>query len=63
MALYEITFRDEIEVDNVEDAYDHFLKYLAECVHNNDVTAFQFSDISKIMNEIEQKRLLSKEHG
>jgi len=46
MALYEITFRDEIEVDNEEEAYDHFLKFLAECVHNNDVSTFQFFDIS-----------------
>jgi hypothetical protein len=47
MAFYEITFRDEIEVDSEEEAYDYFLKYLAECVHNQDVTAFQFDDISK----------------
>ena len=47
MALYEVTFRDEIEVDNEEEAYDHFLKFLAECVHNNDVSTFQFFELRK----------------
>tara|TARA_R110002020_G_scaffold48664_2_gene138596 strand:+ start:26698 stop:26898 length:201 start_codon:yes stop_codon:yes gene_type:complete len=42
VALYEVTFRDEIEADSEEEAYDDFLKYLAECVHHQDVTAFQF---------------------
>ena len=47
MALYEVTFRDEIEADSEEEAYDDFLKYLAECVHHQDVTAFQFFNLRK----------------
>jgi hypothetical protein len=47
MAFYEVTFRDEIEVDSEEEAYDHFLKFLAECVHNNDVSTFQFFELRK----------------
>ena len=47
MALYEVTFRDEIEADSEEEAYDDFLKYLSHCVRLQDVTAFQFFELKK----------------
>ena len=47
MALYEVTFRDEIEADSEEEAYDAFLKYLSHCVRLQDVTTFQFFELKK----------------
>jgi hypothetical protein len=42
MAKFEIVFRDEVEHDSMEDCYDAFLEYLADCVRDGDVSAFQF---------------------
>lgn len=41
----EIVFRDEVEHDSMEDAYDAFLAYLAECVEAGDVSTFQFYEL------------------
>ena len=40
--MWEITFKDSIEADTEEMAYNKLLEYLANCVHNGDVTAFNF---------------------
>lgn len=41
---YKISFQDEIEANNPEEAYDELLSYLQDCVENGDVTAFSFID-------------------
>ena len=41
----EIVFRDEVEHDSMEDAYDAFLAYLAKCVEEGDVSTFQFYEM------------------
>lgn len=38
----EITFKDEVEAETMEEAYGTFLEYLSDCVNNGDVAAFQF---------------------
>lgn len=45
---YKVTF--EIELDSLESeeqAYDVLLEYLSQCVNNEDVTMFEFNEISK----------------
>jgi hypothetical protein len=42
MNKYEIVFRDEVEADSLDSVYDNFLEYLADCVRDGDVSAFQF---------------------
>jgi ATP-dependent Zn protease len=39
---YKVTFEDVIEADTEEQAYQHILAYLEECVRYDDVTAFNF---------------------
>jgi len=38
--MWEITFKDNIEADNEEMAYDKLLEYLEDCVKNRDVSVF-----------------------
>lgn len=44
MKRFVVTFKDWIEVDNEEEAYDKLLDYLADCVDFRDVTAFEFEE-------------------
>jgi len=46
--VYEITFRDEFPATSLEDCYDDLLDYLRECVENQDVTAFNFVNLTKL---------------
>lgn len=46
--VYEITFRDEFLATSLEDCYDDLLDYLRECVENQDVTAFNFVNLTKL---------------
>jgi hypothetical protein len=39
---FEVVFRDVIEANSEEEAYDKFLEYLAECVKYGDITTFDF---------------------
>ena len=45
MKKFEITYKDEIEVESEEDAYEWLLQYLNECVRNGDVSVFNFYEI------------------
>lgn len=42
MKKFKITFVDEFECENEEQAYDILLDYLNDVVHQEDVTAFKF---------------------
>jgi hypothetical protein len=37
---FEISFRDIVEGNSEEEVYEDLLRYLAECVKNQDVSAF-----------------------
>lgn len=41
---YTITFRDVIEADSVEDAFEVLLSFLRDSVVNEDLTPFSFID-------------------
>ena len=45
MKKFRITFVDEIECDNEEQAYDILLDYLNHIVHQEDVTTFNFEEL------------------
>lgn len=38
---FELTYRDEIEAENQDEAVEWLLQYLFDCVKNEDVSAFQ----------------------
>ena len=40
---YKITFNDILE-GNLEEVFSQMLKYLKDCVENEDLTAFTFTD-------------------
>jgi hypothetical protein len=40
----EITYRDVIEADSVEEAFEVLLSFLRDCVVNEDLTPFSFID-------------------
>ena len=42
MKKFEVTFRDEIEAETIEQAYAQIIQMCAEVAENEDVTAFQF---------------------
>lgn len=44
MKKYTITFRDVIEADNVEEAFEVLLAFLRDSVVNEDLTPFSFID-------------------
>jgi len=41
---YKVIFRDVIEAETLDDAFDQLLEYLKDCVNMEDVTAFTFTD-------------------
>lgn len=45
---YTITFKDTIDAETEEQAYDKLLEYLKKCVDNGDVTAFNFDKMEVI---------------
>lgn len=47
MKKYKVTFIDEIDAENEDDAYAIILNYLTKCVQYEDVTAFEFKEIKK----------------
>jgi hypothetical protein len=40
MPKFEVCFRDEIEVENEEEAVDALIQYLSDCVRFQDVSVF-----------------------
>ena len=42
---FEVTYKDIIEADNEEEAYQHLLAYLEEVTRMEDVTAFDFKEV------------------
>ena len=52
MKKFKITFVDEIEAENEEAAYKDLLDYLRDVVKYDDVTAFDFKDISPIKKDM-----------
>jgi len=48
MKHFEITFKDMILAEDEDQAYQHFLDYLHEIVRVEDVTAFEFHDVSML---------------
>ena len=48
MKHFEITFKDVILAKDEDQAYQHFLDYLHECVRFEDVTPFEFHDVSML---------------
>lgn len=47
MKKYKVTFVDEIEAENEEDAYHRLIVYLQDVVQYEDVTAFEFEEIKE----------------
>ena len=50
MPKFEITFRDEIEVENEEEAVDALIQYLNDCVRFQDVSVFNFYELKENEN-------------
>lgn len=51
MKKFEIVFRDEVEHESIDDCYEAFLDYLADCVRTSDVSAFQFYQMEESTDE------------
>ena len=47
MKTFKVTFVDEIQADNEEDAYENLLIYLQDVVKFEDVTAFEFTEVKQ----------------
>ena len=45
MKKYKVTFVDEIEAENLEEAYYQLRLYLSKCQHDDDISAFEFEEI------------------
>ena len=52
MKKYKITFVDEIEAENLEEAYYQLRLYLSNLQHHDDISVFEFEEI----NEIKRKK-------
>ena len=48
--VFEITFRDEIEVENEEEAIESLIQYLSDCVKFQDVSVFNFYELKGEQN-------------
>ena len=53
MSKFEIVFRDEVEHESIEECYNTFLKYLADCVRDGDISAFQVYQLKEGNSESE----------
>jgi hypothetical protein len=51
MIKYEITFRDEVEHENIDECVASFLEYLQECVENGDVSAFGIYKLEEVVHD------------
>jgi hypothetical protein len=47
MPKFEVCFRDEIEVENEEEAVDALIQYLSDCVRFQDVSVFNFYELKE----------------
>lgn len=45
MKKYLVTFKDTLEANSEEDAYDELIKYLQDVVRYEDVTPFDFKEV------------------
>jgi hypothetical protein len=45
---FEISFRDIVEGNSEEEVYEDLLRYLAECVKNQDVSVFNYEYIGDV---------------
>jgi len=43
----EVTFKDIIEAEDLEQAYDDIIKYLSEVVKYEDLTTFSFEEVEE----------------
>jgi hypothetical protein len=50
MPKFEVTFKDEIEVENEEEAVDALIQYLNDCVKFQDVSVFNFYKLKENEN-------------
>lgn len=50
MPKFEITFKDEIEVENEDEAIDALIQYLGDCVRFQDVTVFNIYKLKENEN-------------
>ena len=48
MKRFRVYYIDEVVAENEEDAYNQTLKYLNDCVKNQDVSAFNYEHIGNI---------------
>ena len=42
---FKVTFIDEIEAENLEEAYYQLRLYLSKCQHYDDISTFKFEEI------------------
>ena len=56
MKRFEVTFRDEIEAESEESAYDAILEFCRESAGAGDVTAFQFIEMPEQKLKPEQRK-------
>jgi hypothetical protein len=50
MPKFEITFKDEIEVENEEEVIDSLIQYLNDCVRFQDVSVFNIDKLKENEN-------------
>jgi len=50
MPKFEVTFKDEIEVENEEEAVDALIQYLNDCVQFQDVSVFNIYKLKENEN-------------
>ena len=50
MPKFEITFRDEIEAEDEDEAIAWLFQYLTDCVNDGDVFAFNFYELKEKQN-------------
>ena len=48
MKKYKVTFVDEIEAENLEEAYYQLRLYLSNLQHYDDISVFEFKEIKPI---------------
>jgi predicted kinase len=51
MPKFEVTFKDEIEVENEEEAVEALIQYLNDCVRFKDVSVFNFYKLKEEKND------------
>ena len=44
MKTFTVTYRDQIQAETEEQAWDELLTYLKDCVRFEDVTGFEFTE-------------------